>query len=94
MIPPKKIYLYPDVGNRNLVKTWFEQQMTKDCLPDFDQLSEVTWCKDRIHDNDVAYFSEEHIRAVANELYNNGDAFIAKLNGKSFSEYLKGASDD
>lgn len=73
MTPPKKIYLYPDVGNRNLVKTWFEQQMTKDCLP---------------------YYSEEHIRAIANELYNNGDAFIAKLNGKSFSEYLKGASDD
>lgn len=43
---------------------------------------------------DMTYFSEEHIRAVANELYNNGDAFIAKLNGKSFSEYLKGASDD
>ena len=37
MTPPKKIYLYPDVGNRNLVKTWFEQQMTKDCLPYFSE---------------------------------------------------------
>lgn len=52
------------------------------------------WQKTRCESSDVAYFSEEHIRAIANELYNNGDAFIAKLNGKSFSEYLKGASDD
>lgn len=37
MTPPKKIYLYPDVGNRNLVKTWFEQKMTKDCLPYFSE---------------------------------------------------------
>ena len=37
MTPPKKIYLYPDVGNRNLVKTWFEQQMTTDCLPYFSE---------------------------------------------------------
>jgi hypothetical protein len=35
--PPKKIYLYPDVGNKSLVKTWFEQQMTKDCLPYFSE---------------------------------------------------------
>ena len=27
----------------------------------FDDLAEVTWCKDRINDNDVAYFSEEHV---------------------------------
>ena len=73
MTPPKKIYLYPDVGDKSLVKTWTTDQILKSGLP---------------------YYSEEHIRAVANELYNNGDAFIAKLNGKSFSEYLKEASDD
>lgn len=37
MTPPKKIYLYPDVGNRNLVKTWFEKRMTTDCLPYFSE---------------------------------------------------------
>lgn len=68
MTPPKKIYLYPDVGDKNLVKTWTKEKLLTSALP---------------------YYSEEHIRAVANELYNNGDAFIAKLNGKSFSEYLK-----
>lgn len=47
------------------------------------------WHDVRFGESDTAYYSEEHIRAVANELYNNGDAFIAKLNGKSFSEYLK-----
>lgn len=84
MTPPKKIYL-------QVCGTCQDKECDK-C--DFDQLQEVSWCKDRINDNDVAYFSEEHIRAIANELYNNGDAFIAKLNGKYFSEYLKGASND
>lgn len=27
----------------------------------FDDFAEITWCKDRIYDNDVAYFSEEHV---------------------------------
>ena len=79
MTPPKIIYL-------QVCGTCQDKECDK-C--DFDLLQEVTWCKDRINKSDVAYFSEEHIRAVANELYNNGDAFIAKLNGKSFSEYLK-----
>lgn len=30
----------------------------------FDDLAEVTWCKDRINDNDVTYFSEEHVRVT------------------------------
>lgn len=30
----------------------------------FDDLAEITWCKDRINDNDVAYFSEEHVRVT------------------------------
>ena len=30
----------------------------------FDNLSEVTWSEDKINDNNVAYFSEEHIREV------------------------------
>lgn len=63
-------------------------------IPLCGEFIDKTWNKDRVFYSDVAYFSEEHIRAIANELYNNGDAFIAKLNGKSFSEYLKGASDD
>jgi hypothetical protein len=44
---------------------------------DFNKLSEVTWCKDRINDNDVAYFSEEHVRITV----------FAYLQG--LSEFLK-----
>ena len=37
---------------------------------DFDQLQEVTWCKDRINKSDVAYFSEEAIRDAALDMLN------------------------
>ena len=57
-------------------------------------IGKTIWSEEKISDDSPAYFSEELIRAIANELYNSGDAFIAKLNGKSFSEYLKGESDD
>jgi hypothetical protein len=69
MTPPKKIYLYPDVGGKSLVKIWTKDQIFKSGLP---------------------YFNEEHIRAIADELYGSGDAFIAKLNDESFSKHLKG----
>ncbi len=42
----------------------------------FDNLSEVTWCKDRINDNDVAYFSEETIREMLREEYKMANNFI------------------
>lgn len=34
----------------------------------FDDLAEITWCKDRINDNDVVYFSEEHVREVLKQV--------------------------
>jgi hypothetical protein len=33
-------------------------------------MQEVSWCKDRINDNDVAYFSEESIRESALDMLN------------------------
>ena len=83
MTPPKTIYLQ--------VCCTCQDNECDNC--DFDQLSEVTWCKDRIHDNDVAYFSEEHIRAVANELYNNGEPLIVG-NRWDNPELLKGGGND
>ena len=59
----------------------------------FDNLSEVTWSEDKINDNDVAYFSEEHIREVADSLGMSGDAFIAQLNGISYAEWMKGGEE-
>lgn len=52
MTPPKKIYLQVCGSCQD-----------KECAKcDFDQLQEVTWCKDRIHDSDTTYFSEEAVR--------------------------------
>lgn len=34
----------------------------------FDELAEVTWCKDRINDNDVAYFREESVKQYLRHL--------------------------
>lgn len=55
MTPPKKIFL-------QVCGTCKDNECDK-C--DFNNLSEVTWCKDRINDNDVAYFSEQAIREAA-----------------------------
>jgi hypothetical protein len=60
MTPPKKIYL-------QVCGTCQDNECDK-C--DFDQLQEVTWCKDRINDNDVAYFSEYAIREAALDMLN------------------------
>lgn len=35
----------------------------------FDTLDEVTWCKDKINDNDTAYFSEEAVRKLLRNEY-------------------------
>ena len=51
MTPPKIIYL-------QVCGTCQDKECDK-C--DFDLLQEVSWCKDRINDNDVAYFSEQAI---------------------------------
>lgn len=36
-------------------------------VEDFKDLSEVTWCKDKIHDSDLPYFSEEAILKAGEE---------------------------
>lgn len=56
----------------------------------FDNIADITWCKYRINDDDAVYFSEEHIREVADSLGMSGDAFIAQLNGISYAEWMKG----
>lgn len=43
---------------------------------------------------DMNYYSEEHIREVADSLGMSGDAFIAQLNGVSYAEWLKGGNND
>lgn len=60
MTPPKKIYL-------QVCGTCQDKECDK-C--DFDMLQEVTWCKDRINDRDVAYFSEQSIRDAALDMLN------------------------
>ena len=60
MTPPKTIYL-------QVCGTCQDNECDK-C--DFDQLQEVSWCKDRINDNDVAYFSEEAVRDAALDMLN------------------------
>lgn len=57
---------------------------------DFDTLEDVTWCKDKISDSDTAYFSEEAVRKLADQFALDADLVIARLQGKTFSEYLKG----
>ena len=60
MTPPKKIYL-------QVCGTCQDNECDK-C--DFNDLSEVTWCKDQIHKTDVAYFSEQAIREAALDMLN------------------------
>ncbi len=45
----------------------------------FDTLDEVTWCKDKINDSDTAYFSEEAVRKLLRNEYEqcNRAAYIA-----------------
>lgn len=42
----------------------------------FDDFAEITWCKDRINDNDVTYFSEEHIRQVLKQVVDDANHLI------------------
>ena len=41
----------------------------------FDDLADITWCKDRINDNDVAYISEEIVKQYAKTI----DELIGRL---------------
>lgn len=34
----------------------------------FDDLAEITWCKDKINDSDAAYFSEESVKQCLKQL--------------------------
>lgn len=93
MTPPKTIYLQ--------VCGTCQDNECDNC--DFDQLQEVTWCKDRIHDNDVAYFSEDAIReaefAILDQVRESlGSTFGIILNSAKITEdiiqVLKGAPND
>lgn len=42
----------------------------------FDDLAEITWCKDRINDNDAVFFSEEHIRQILREVVEDANHLI------------------
>ena len=70
MTPPKTIYL-------QVCGTCQDNECDK-C--DFDQLQEVTWCKDRIHDNDVAYFSEDAVRETLARYLANPQSIQAEIN--------------
>lgn len=39
-----------------------------DCATcDFDDLAEVSWCKDKINDSDAVYFSEDAVRKILSD---------------------------
>ena len=60
---PKKIYLQIDPEKEN--------------PEDFKELREVTWCEDRINDNDVEYIMESEIAKKLDELdYDEIDNWI------------------
>lgn len=96
MTPPKKIYL-------QVCGTCQDNECDK-C--DFDHLQKttfITWCRDRINDNDVAYFSEQAIReaefAILNQVCESlGSTFGIILNSAKITEdiiqVLKGAPND
>lgn len=85
MTPPKTIFL-------QVCGTCQDNECDK-C--DFDQLQEVTWCKDRINDNDVAYFSEQAIREAALDMLNTSWADSNFDKAIEFMiEQLKGGNND
>lgn len=43
----------------------------------FDDLAEITWCKDRINENDAVYFSEEHVREVLKHVVEDANTLIS-----------------
>lgn len=51
----------------------------------FDDLAEVTWCKDRINANDVAYFSEKSVKQYLRQLIDeNNKEYSFATTGKPF----------
>ncbi len=42
----------------------------------FDNLDEVTWCKDKINDSDAVYFSEEAVRSLLRDEYKQANNII------------------
>ena len=53
-------------------------------------IGKTIWSEEKINEDSHAYYSEEQIREVANSLGMDGDAFIARLNGLPYAEFLKG----
>ena len=53
-------------------------------------IGKTVWSEEKINEDSHAYYSEEHIREVANSLGMDGNAFIAQLNGISYAEWMKG----
>lgn len=48
-----------------------------DCATcNFDNLDEVTWCKDKVNDSDAVYFSEEAVRSLLREEYKQANDII------------------
>lgn len=43
---------------------------------DFDNLGEVSWCKDKINDSDAVYFSEEAVRSLLRDEYKQANNII------------------
>ena len=93
MSPPKIIYL-------QVCGSCQDNECDK-C--DFNDLSEVTWCKDRINNNDVAYFSEQAIRdagfAILNQVCKSLDSnYGICINSTRITEdiiqVLKGGNND
>jgi hypothetical protein len=51
---PEKIYLQVDTEDEELYN-------------DFEELQEVTWCQDKINDNDIEYIKNDVVRNIERE---------------------------
>ena len=40
---------------------------------DFDDLAESTWCKDKVWNSDIAYYSEEAVKDAVIDMLNHGN---------------------
>lgn len=46
-----------------------DDKRCEQCPVKFDELSEITWCVDEINDTDAVYFSEQAVRELLREKY-------------------------
>ena len=56
-------------------------------------IGKTIWSEEPISIDAITYYSEEYIKETANSLGMDGDAFVARLNGIPYAEFLKGVAE-